>query len=551
MDDDDEILTTFDENVRAMEAEIKQESSSAYTVDGGNGKDEINQKDQKKSKIQISFEIIRQQARNFFIDEYKIPHIAIPIRDHLEIFQLNSDSFKNWYRMYIFERDEVILDSQIMNDLCSLASAYATSSKYGEQINLNLRTASLNVNSKTEWYYDLTNKSWEFIKITSDGWEVSNDKILFRRYNNQQPQVSPDKKYEPDVLNSFIRLVNINPNDKNGILLLKCYIVSLFIPDIQKVILILYGPQGAAKSSLQELIKMLVDPSIVKTLTFPRDLNELIQQLSHNYITYYDNVSKISEWTSDQLCRAVSGGGTSKRQLYSDDDDIIRSFKRCVGINGINIAATKADILDRSILIRLEEINKNNRRTPQDIWQEFEKLKPQLLGYILDILVKVLNYEKNNPDEKFKLSRMSEFSKYGEIIARCMGATNNEFVQAYDQNRQIQVDEIVESSQLAVVLMCMMFRKYPELQEWVGTPTELLGEIKSIVETEKWNLNIDTSDRYFPKKSNSLSRRINELTPSLKEKGLEISNYRESDAQGTKKIKIRKISSEPSEPSEI
>ena len=253
---------------------------------------------------------------------------------------------------------------------------------------------------------------------------------------------------------------------------------------------------------------------------------------------------------SDQLCRAVSGGGSSKRQLYTDDEDVIRSFKRCIGINGINIAATKPDILDRSILIRLEEINKNNRRTPQELWQEFEKLRPQLLGCILDILVKVLNYEQNNPDEKFKLSRMSEFSKYGEIIARCMGIKNDEFIQAYERNRQIQVDEIVESSQLATVLMCMMFRKYEELEEWNGTPTELLGEIKNIVETEMWSLNIDTSDRYFPKKSNSLSRRLNELTPTLKEKGLEITNYRESNAQGTKKIKIRKISSEPSEPSE-
>ena len=50
----------------------------------------------------------------------------------------------------------------------------------------------------------------------------------------------------------------------------------------------LHGEQGSAKSTLQELIKMLVDPSIVNTLTFPRDINELIQQLSHNYIAYYD-----------------------------------------------------------------------------------------------------------------------------------------------------------------------------------------------------------------------------------------------------------------------
>jgi Holliday junction resolvasome RuvABC ATP-dependent DNA helicase subunit len=101
-------------------------------------------------------------------------------------------------------------------------------------------------------------------------------------------------------------------------------------------ILMLHGEQGSAKSTLQELIKMLVDPSIIRTLSFPRDINELIQQLSHNHVAYLDNISNIKEWYSDQLCRAVTGSGFSKRQLWTDDDDIIYSFKRCIGFNSIN-----------------------------------------------------------------------------------------------------------------------------------------------------------------------------------------------------------------------
>ena len=62
-------------------------------------------------------------------------------------------------------------------------------------------------------------------------------------------------------------------------MLLKCYIISLFIPEIPKPILLLHGEQGGAKSTFQELIKMLVDPSITQTLTFPRDSNEFIQQV--------------------------------------------------------------------------------------------------------------------------------------------------------------------------------------------------------------------------------------------------------------------------------
>ena len=98
-------------------------------------------------------------------------------------------------------------------------------------------------------------------------------------------------------------------------------------PWIPKPVLMLHGEQGFAKSTLQELIKCTVDPSSIISLTYPRDINEFVQQLSHNYIAYYDNVSFIRDWISDQICRAVTGSGFSKRELYSDDSDIIYNFK--------------------------------------------------------------------------------------------------------------------------------------------------------------------------------------------------------------------------------
>jgi hypothetical protein len=72
----------------------------------------------------------------------------------------------------------------------------------------------------------------------------------------------------------------------------------------------------------------------------------------------------------------VTGSRFSKRQLYTDDDDIIYSFKRCIGFNGINLVATKADLLDICLIIQLERIPKENRRKIEEIWKEFEKIKP-------------------------------------------------------------------------------------------------------------------------------------------------------------------------------
>jgi hypothetical protein len=197
--------------------------------------------------------------------------------------------------------------------------------------NLSLRVANIAEELYTV-YYDLSNKDWQVVKITKDGWSVEYAPVIFRRYSNQQPQVYPykSKEYPSDIFDRFMNLINVKGEDNK--LLLNCYIISLFYPDIPKPVLMLHGKQGSAKSTLQELIRMLIDPSSIRTVTFPRDINELVQKLAHNYIAYFDNVSTIPNWISDQLCRAVTGSGFSKRELYTDDDDIIYNFKRLMAL---------------------------------------------------------------------------------------------------------------------------------------------------------------------------------------------------------------------------
>ena len=206
--------------------------------------------------------------------------------------------------------------------------------------------------------YDLTNDNWEFNEITKEGWKTVKNQIIFRRFN-PSPQVSPERNYSSDIFEQFMNLLNVKNEDR---LLLKCYIISLFIPDLPKAVLMVHGEQGTAKSMLQELIIMLVDPTLTKVLTPPKKTEELIQQVSKYAITYYDNLSRIPEWISNLLCRAVTGSGFTKRKLYTNNEDVIYSLMRAIGFNGINLVATKADLLSRGLIIQTETIPKGNQR---------------------------------------------------------------------------------------------------------------------------------------------------------------------------------------------
>lgn len=168
------------------------------------------------------------------------------------------------------------------------------------------------------------------------------------------------------------------------------YIVSLFVPDISKPILLIYGSKGAAKTTTFEMIKNIIDPSVVETLLFSKETNDLIQILSHNCVAYFDNISTISDHLSDLFCRSVTGTGASKRKNYTDDDVFIYKFKRAIGINGINIASVKPDFLDRCLILEVDRIPKEKRRKEEDVKADFKQLLPDILGWMFNALVKVL-----------------------------------------------------------------------------------------------------------------------------------------------------------------
>jgi hypothetical protein len=519
-----------------------------------------------EERISLPQKLVELALNNcmLFKDEFGIPHTLVKIDDYYDVLPVETTKFKRYISKLYYDANEgkIAYPEAVKT---AVAQLEAKAEFEGKIIPLHLRVAWSNPNTKDVIYYDLSDPKRRCVKITDNNWNIVDNQIevLFRRYRHLSPQIEPIKVLSniddidntdnnSKTLDKFIDLLNIKDDDNK--LLLKCYIISLFIPDVPKPILMLHGEQGSAKSTLQELIKMVVDPNSIKTLTFPRDSNDFIQQLSHNYVAVYDNISDIKEWISDLLCRAVTGSSFSKRALWTNDDDFYYNFKRVVGLNGINLGATKADLLDRGLIIQLERIPKTNRKKVEEIWKEFEELKPKLLGYIFDVLVKVLQFKNNNPAFSLQgsLNRMADWEEYGEIISRCIGNTEGEFQQVYQENIGIQIDEAIAASplSLAVVELMKAFMKdkideetgeLTDLNtklEWKGTPTKLSEELNNIA-IGILNININKI-KSWPKSPNYLSRRLNEVKTNLREKGIEIETG-SKDEKDNRQIIIRKV----------
>ena len=285
------------------------------------------------------------EKAQLFHDPLGMAYGRFDVSGHLETWPLDSRHWKTWLQHSFYKEYGLAPSSAAMISALGVLSGIAQFE--GAEHTLYNRVAKFGDST----YYDLTDAAWRAVRIDSTGWEiVDRPPILFRRYSHQRPQVEP---VHGGDIRDVIHFLNIPEGDR---LLELCELVTDFVPDIPHPIRDVYGEKGAAKSVSQRVRRRLIDPSAAETLTFPRNAEALAQMLSHNYAPIFDNVDSIPPWLSDMLCRAVTGDGSSKRRLYSDDDDVIYSYRRVIMLNGINVVAQRPDLLDRTILYRLERI---------------------------------------------------------------------------------------------------------------------------------------------------------------------------------------------------
>jgi hypothetical protein len=487
------------------------------------------------SAADLLVQLTTENTSFLFKDQYGTAHAQVRIADHDEIIRIESNKFKRFLASLFYGKNgNKVVNAEAITNAIQVIQAKAEYE--GQTIPLSLRVAWYNGNI----YYDLSNDKWQCVRISQEGWEEvdSTPVPMFVRFN-QTPQEDPDKNFEENLFDKFLQLTNLKEDQDR--ILLKVYIVSLFIPDIPHAMLILHGEKGSAKSTLQTMIKLLVDPAKPTLLTIHSDRSEFIQQLAHNHIAYYDNVKNTPRWLSDEACKAVTGIGQSKRKLYTDDDEIVYEYKRCLGFNGINISLSEPDALDRSMMIELDRISKENRKVESDIMKEFMQLRPQLLGYILGILVKALQIKRTI--RLSTLPRMADSALWGEAIARALGYGNLEFIQAYYENIGRQNIEAIEANPLGLAIA----KFFIDNQELVGSPQEVLDTMETVAAENRININ----HKLWPKAANSVTKRLNQIRSNLLE-GLGISvTIDRGTERNTSSIKIVKQPPEPPERPEL
>ena len=440
----------------------------------------------------------------FFKNDLEELYAAAPIDGHWEVMAIKSRRFHLYVTKLFFDETGSAPGKDAIAQAMSVLEMRACFSP--NEYKLQRRIAS----HEGCLFYDLGDPDWRSLNISQFGAGIATDPpILFLRKKGMGTQLIPDFQTPatslPQLCKSHFRF----KRDEDSLLFM-VYLVTCFLPDIAHVILVLFGEKGAAKTTTMKMLKKIVDPGIPDLLSMPSSKQDLAFVLSNTYMPIFDNLDTLSAEKSDMLCMAATGGAFSKRTLYTDSDETVLSLKRCVALNGINVVATRADLLDRSIVLELDRISKNERKTEQAILETFEQDLPRILGAVFNALSQAMSMRGNV--ELDQVGRMADFTYWGYAIAEALEIGGEEFLSAYLNNQDRANTEALAAHPVAAAVQALLKRD----PNWSGSVSSLLKVLEGIAGTES----ISTHVRSWPKDANVLSRRLKEVKSNLEEIGI-------------------------------
>ena len=143
------------------------------------------------------------------------------------------------------------------------------------------------------------------------------------------------------------------------------------------------GEQGSGKSSVSRLISRLIDPCVAATSKPPWRDDEWVMACRGALARCHRQRVQRPGWWSDALCRAVTGDGWLRRQLYTDESVAATAWRRCVILNGASLGATlRPDLAERLVIFDLERPAEWLTEAELDDLADF--LRPGLLGALCD-----------------------------------------------------------------------------------------------------------------------------------------------------------------------
>lgn len=494
--------------------------TATQSGEGGGGGDEK----QERKDSQATVLVHMAEGAELFHDPDGGGFATIRIGCHNETWPLRSKKFKNWLGARYFAVTGKAPNAQSLHDALGVLDGRAMFDGHEHAVHVRLAEHGGAI------YLDLADSEWRAIEITATGYRVVDDApVKFRRNNGMLPLPIPLAGGSISELRSFV-----NVGDDSQWTLFVAPLIASFRPRGPYPILAVHGEQGSAKTTLCRVFRSLIDPNLAPLRSPPRSEDDLLIAAKKSWLVGFDNLSGLSESLADALCRVSTGAGFGKRELFSDDDEVLFSGQRPILVNAIGELSNRSDLLDRVVRLDLPQIADDQRRDERSFWIEFDAARPRVLGAILDAVVVALRNVDSVRLER--LPRMADFALWTAAAEPALPWKPGGFVAAYAGNRTATHELALEDSPVATALRAWFEQEGTE--RWEGPAGELLAILTARVDEKT------RQDRSWPKRANQLSGILTRVAPNLRASAKIDFSRPPRGAKGVRTVILRKCGHE-------
>jgi hypothetical protein len=469
----------------------------------------------KKTEKKTLADLVLSTKSEFWHDDEKEPYVTIYNNEHYEHYHLHSKEVKLWITGMAFEVLGTAVGKDELEETLNVLEAHAKFN--GKKYDTFMRVASY---SDTVTYIDLGDTDWQVIKVTPDGWEVLPEApVKFIRSRETLPLPVPERGGSWDELKPFI---NVESDDDWWLFI--SVLLQAFWADGPFVLMELIGSEGSGKSVIQRLVKRLIDPTNSELREPPKNTQDFAIAAKSEHVPSFDNLSGIPKGLADAFCRMSTGATHTTRKLYTNDEEASIQVKSLVLLNGILPSTeSRSDLRSRIAEIRLRSIKETDRIPEKEIYKRFEKVRPRILGCLLDATAQGLANEA-------KLSGYPRMADFAEWITRCepaLGLEPGTLINIYSRRMKELQDNLLETDEVGIALLnylrshksndkAIVAREkgYPAAI-YAGTATELLNKIDYFVGGGQHG-------KDWPRTAKHLSTRLRRLAKPLEGRGFEI-----------------------------
>lgn len=493
-DEVESALLEFSAKIQQVLEKVEQEAAEA---EAGGEAEEKKREAQSEKLVRLATEAGLELFK--FDDRFfaTFPVTDAEGRSHEETWLLCGKTFRRYLRhLYYQAEGGHVPGSQALQDAIDILEARAD---YGrKQIPVFLRAG----HADGKVYVDLVNDHWEVAEVSATGWRVlPRSPVKFIRNRGMEALPYPEAGGSIEELRPFV-----NVQDDEDFVLVAGWAVGSLNPHGAKPGLEISGGQGSAKTTGARVVRRTIDPNKADLRSQPKDEDNMIIAARGGFVFALDNLSNIPQWMSDAMCRLSTGAGLSKRELYTDDDEVILTVKRSQLVTGIGETVIEPDLADRYSKVTLRPLTDEERRAEEEFWADFDRAHPRILGAILKAVASAL---KNGPSTKLeRLPRMADFAKWVTAAEGGLGWTGGRFLAAYNANRTAAAEAFLESNAIGPAIAA--FVNAQPSRDWSGAMKDLLQNLNEREGDEK------RRPQGWPKTPRGLSSALRRAAPALR-----------------------------------